>query len=153
MNKTVSYCALIVVAGLLAGITILQPNLLSDSNAFLKEFSGANLLLVTGVILTITLASGGQIHLSLNEIESKIGRTFLSKTRNGVHGSSYWMMSLFLVAAVIAIMKPYSDALRWQAFFNSAALLILLWMVLIMVSLTRLIFTIKPQFDDTTPHI
>jgi hypothetical protein len=149
MNKTISYCSLIVVAGLLTGIAVLQPSLLSDRNAFLKEFSGANLLLVTGVILTITLASGGQIHLSLHETDSRIGRPFLNKTTRGVHGSSYWMMGLFLSAVIIAIMKPYSELERWQAFFNSAALFVLLWMVLIMVSLTRLIFTIKPHFEDT----
>ena len=35
-----------------------------------------------------------------------------------------------------------------QAFFNSVSLVILLWVVLIMTSLTHLIFAIQPHFED-----
>jgi hypothetical protein len=147
MSKSVSYCALLVMGCLLVAIVLLRPNIMSDESGFLKDFVGANLLLVSGVVLTITLASAGQIHLSLNEIESRVGRAFLHKTRAGVHGAAYWLIGLFLGAVVAVVLKPYFlTSIAGQALFNSVALFILFWMVLIMVSLTTLVFTIKPHF-------
>jgi hypothetical protein len=147
MTKAVSICALIVVGGLLAAIVVLAPSLLSDGSGFLKDFVGANLLLVSGVVLTITLASAGQLHLTLNDVEARFGRQFLHKTRAGVHSSAYWLIGLFLGAVVAVVLKPYFlSSVAGQAFFNGASLFILFWMVLIMASLTRLVFAIKPHF-------
>lgn len=152
MNRSVAYCSLLVVGAILLTLVLLRPNVLSDNSAFLKDFVGTNLLLVLGVILTITLASAGQIHLSLNEIESRVGRQFLHKTRSGVHSSAYWLIALFLGAVVVAVIKPYFlSSVAGQAFFNGISLLILFWMVLIMLSLTRLVFAIKPHFESDHP--
>lgn len=145
MNRAIAYCSLLVVGAFLATVAVCKPDLLSDANAFLKELVGVNLLLVSGVILTITLASAGQIHLSLNEIEVRHGEMFLHKTRAGVHSSAYWLIALFLAAAVTVAVKHYFDTPSAEAFFNGVALFILFWMVLIMASLTRLIFAIKPH--------
>lgn len=150
MNKTIAWCSLIVTAGVIIAISAIRPELLSDGNAFFKELVGANLLLVCGVILTITLASAGQIHLSLNEIESRHGGAFLHKTRSGVHHSAYFLIALFLASVILVTVKHYFDTPRVEAFFNGAALFILLWMVLIMASLTRLIFAIKPHHPDAS---
>ncbi len=149
MNKTVAYCSMLVVGLFLTVVTVCKPHVLSDDSGFLRDFVNANLVLVAGVILTITLASAAQIHLALNEIESRIGRPFLHKTRAGVHGSAYWLIGLFLTSTVVALVKPYfQSSIVGQSVFNSAALFVLFWMVLIMTSLTRLIFTIKPHFDS-----
>jgi hypothetical protein len=152
MSRTVSYCVLVVMAGLLAAIVILHPVSLSNRSEFLQDLVGTNLLLVAGVVLTITLASAGQIHLALNDIETKFGRAFLHKTRMGVHSSAYWLIGLFLASVLVVVLKPYFlFSVGAQAFFNGAALFILLWMVLIMASLTRLVFAIKPHFDPERP--
>jgi hypothetical protein len=146
MNKTVAYCSLLVVGGLLAAIAICKPHLLSDENHFLNELVGVNLLLVAGVILTITLASAGQIHLTLNEIEARHDGPFLTRTRAGVHDSAYWLIAHFLASVAVVTTKHYFESVESQAIFNAIALLILFWMVLIMTSLTRLIFAIKPHY-------
>lgn len=146
----VAYCSLLVVGAFFSVTTVCNPALLSDDNGFLKELVGVNLLLVSGVILTITLASAGQIHLSLNEIEAKYDGPFLHKTRSGVHSSAYWLIALFLAGAADVILKHYFGGLSWESFFNSVALFILFWMVLIMASLTRLIFAIKPHHQPPT---
>jgi hypothetical protein len=149
MTKTVSYCALLVVALFLAMATVLRPEIMSDENKFLCDFVGQNLLAILGVILTITLASAAQIHLALNEAETAAGKVFLGKTRSGVHSSSYWLIWLFLVAVAVVVVKPYfSSSQSLQSFFNSASLFILFWMVLIMSSLMRLVFAIKPLFPE-----
>ena len=137
MNKTIAYCSLLAVGAFLATVTVCRPNVLSDDNAFLLHLVDKDLLLVLGVVLTITLASAGQLHLALNEIESKVGRPFLQKTRAGVHSSAYFLIALFLGGVVVVTTKQYF--LSWaigQAAFNSAALFIMFWMVLIMTSLS-----------------
>lgn len=135
MNRTIAYCSLMVVLAFLFALTVCSPELLSDDNAFLKELVGVNFLLVSGVILTITLASAGQIHLSLNEIEARHDGPFLHKTRAGVHSSAYWLIALFLAGVVDVTLKHYFYGPPWESFFNSVALFILFWMVLIMASL------------------
>lgn len=149
MNKTVSYCSVICAGGLLLAIALLRPDLLSDKNTFLKDFVNQNILSILGVILTITLASAAQIHLALNEAESKVGRPFLNKTRAGVHSSSYFLIWLFLISVVVAIIKPYFAVNETgQSIFNATAIFILFWMVLIMASLMRLVFAIKPHYPE-----
>ena len=149
MNKTVAYCALLLVGFLLIAVTVLRPEIMSDNNRFLKEFVNSNILAILGVLLTITLASAAQIHLALNEVESKIGHSFLHKTRTGVHGAAYWLIWLFILSVLVVFLKPYFySSLYWQSFFNGAAVFILFWMVLIMSSLMKLVFAIKPHFDN-----
>jgi hypothetical protein len=148
MSKAIAYCSLLTVGFFLAAVTVCKPELLSDDNRFLKALVDKDFLVISGVILTITLASAGQLHLTLNEAEARVGRPFLQKTRAGVHSSAYWLIGLFLIAVVLLILKPYFDSSGpWQAFFNSAAVFILFWMILIMTSLTALVFAIKPHFD------
>ena len=149
MSKTVSYCALLVVGAFLATVGVCKPGLLSDENKFLKALVDKDFLVIAGVILTITLASAAQVHLALNDIESRVGRAFLHRTRASVHSDAYWLIGLFLVATILLIMKPYFEGSEAaQAAFNAAALFILFFMILIMASLTKLVFAIKPHFDD-----
>ena len=150
MSKAVSYCLLIVVGFFLLSATVFKPDVLSDSNKFLADFVNQNILAILGVVLTITLASAAQIHLALNEVENKAKKVIFTKTRSGVHSSSYWLIGLFFLSILVALVKPYFMAsIPWQSFFNGAALFILFWMVLIMASLMRLVFAIKPNFDGS----
>jgi len=148
MSKTVGYCLLATMGAFLLALTLLRPSLLSDENCFLKDFVNQNILGVLGVILTITLASTAQIHLALNEVESKRGRPFLHKTRAGVRSAAYWLIWQFLMAVVVVLLKPYFHSPEGQSFFNCTALFILFWMILIMASLTHFVFALKPNFED-----
>ena len=149
MNRGASYCSLMVVGFFLLAATVFRPHLISDENRFLADFVNQNVLAILGVILAITLASAAQIHLALNETESRMKRPFLHKTRIGVHSSSYCLIWLFLASILLVLVKPYFIAwVEWQSFFNGAVLFSLFWMVLIMASLMRLVFAIKPHFDD-----
>lgn len=148
MSKSVGYCLLTTVGIFLLALTFLRPALLSDGNTFLAGFVNQNILGILGVILTITLASAAQIHLALNDVETRRGRLFLHKTRAGVRVAAYWLIWQFLAAVVVVLIKPYFLSLEGQSFFNCAALFILFWMVLIMASLMQLVFALKPHFED-----
>src|SRR5690606_5909899 len=107
MSRSIAYCVLIVSAALVVVLAAAAPSVLSDEkNSFLKDFVNHEFLNVLGVILAITLASAGQIHLALNRIEERQQKIFLIKTRAGVRSAAYWLIGLFLLAVVLVVVKP-----------------------------------------------
>lgn len=147
MNKTISYCALIVCAGVVAVLAAAAPSVLSDDkNSFLKNFVNHELLGTLGVILAITLASIAQLHLAFNKIEEEFQRAGgLSRTRRSVHTAAYWLISLFVIAIALVVIKPIVAHEAWsQTIVNGAAILVLVWNVLILIDIMRTAFAIKP---------
>ncbi len=150
MNKTIAYCALICLSAVLIVVAFVRPEFISDRNGFLANFVNHELLNVLGVILAITLASAAQIHLTLNGIEERVSdeNTF-NRTRTGIRQSVYWLIGLFLFALLVVIAKPVaatSDFLK--ALFNGTSVVVLVWNVLVLVSLTQAVFGIKPMIDE-----
>lgn len=149
MKQVTYYCCLFCVATILVVLTITRPEILSDENKFLLGFVNHEFLAISGVILTITLASAAQVHLKLNEIEEKYQDIFLTKTRSHVRRGAYWLISLFLVSILLVVAKPIlADEVWSQSLFNSAAIFILFFMTLVLGAITQLIFAIKPNIND-----
>lgn len=151
MNKTVAICILIVSFGIICIIVISHPSWISDNNAFLRSFVGAELLNVLGVILAITLASSAQLHLEFNKIEERAHKKFLYKARHSVKSSAYLLIVFFALAVIIICLKPIvSDGERWIAVFNGACLFLLLWDIIVLIDLTQAAFAIPPHIrtDD-----
>lgn len=147
MSKSVAYCTLIATIAVILVLTATVPDLLSDSNAFLHGFVAEGLLNVLGVILAITLASAGQMHLTLNQIEEKHNQLAFQRTRSGIKSAAYFLIALFLFAVVLVVAKPLVAHAPWaQSLCNGFALIAVLWNVLILISLTQGIFAIKPEF-------
>jgi uncharacterized protein YqhQ len=146
MTNTLSYCILLAVALLVCVMAAYSPGPLSDENSFLRGFVSHELLSVLGVIVTITLASSAQLHLTLNQIEERhqTEHAFLA-TRSGIRGAAFALIILFVLAVVLVVAKPLLASADWsQTLFNGAALLILVWNILILVSLTEAVFGLKP---------
>jgi hypothetical protein len=146
MNKTIAYCIIITLSATLLIISVVRPELLSDSNSFLHGFVNHELL--DGRDLRITLASTANIHLAFIRIEERHNAPgTLAKSRSNLKKATYWLIGLFITGAVGVVLKPIStNAATVEAIFNSGSLVILLWQVLILVSLTQLVFLIKPEF-------
>lgn len=152
MSKAVSYCIIVVAAGLVLSLSACAPNVLSDQNSFLKEFMGQGLLDVLGVILAITLASAGNLHLALNQIEERHSRRGFANMRSGIRMAASYLIGLFVVAVVLTVAKPALGAAAWaQSLFNGAGLIVLLWNVLLLISLTEGVFAIKAEVSGD-PH-
>jgi len=148
VSKPIAYCILIVSAALVVVLAVCAPGLLSDQNEFLKGFVGDGLLDVLGVILAITLASAGQLHLTLNQIEEKHKRHIFARMRGGIKTAATALIILFVVAVTVVAAKPLcAKTLALQSLFNGAGLFVLLWNVLLLVSLTQGIFAIKSEID------
>jgi hypothetical protein len=145
MSRSVGYFVLGISLALVAILAIFRPSTLSDHNLFLAGFVTHELLSILGVILAITIASAGQLHLTLNEVERlyKSPGAF-NKTRRGVHSAAYVLIGLFLAALAVVLIKPLVPSAEWsQSIFNGLAVVILIWNALILISITQTIFAIK----------
>ena len=152
MKQNVYICILVVFSGVMLVSTIAAPNLLSDGNSFLKDFVGSEFLSILGVILAITLASSAQLHLAFNQIEERFNRHGMTRSRAAVRSDTYALIVLFLIAVVVVVGKAALATEAWsQSLFNGAALVILLWNTLLLISLTRTVFALPPVLHDDTP--
>jgi hypothetical protein len=142
-------------------VSILAPQVLDDSNSFLKGFVNHELLAFLGVIVTITLASVANLHLELNKIEESLQRGgAFTRTRFKLRQSAHWLLALLLIALSIVTAKPVVIAAynggTAAALFNSAALLVVLFNVLVLLDLTSAAFQISPQIQgnhvDASPR-
>src|SRR5207245_1925985 len=106
MSKTVAYCVLIVSAMLVVVLSAASPSVMSDDNSFLKAFVGEGLLAVLGVILAITLASAGQLHLTLNQIEERHNKYGFVRMRGSIKSAANWLIALFIAAVISVVAKP-----------------------------------------------
>jgi hypothetical protein len=148
MSKAVYYCALIVTLGVIIVMSVARPDLLGKENHFLQGFVDHEFVTTMGVIATITLASTSQIHLTFNAIEERLKKRGLSKTRAGVRQAAYALILLLGASVLLATIKPMAgEADITIAFFNGLSLFVLVWSVLILLSITRLIFAIDPIID------
>ncbi len=149
MTRTMAICALIAAATVVTVCAIYNPSYLSDKNDFLHEFINREFLSLLGIIITITLASAANLHLEFNKIEERFNRRGLTKTRRGVTQGAYYLIGLFLLSVVIVVVKPLAPQTDTaQALFNGAALVVLLWNVLILLELTQLAFAIHPEIKE-----
>jgi Na+/proline symporter len=147
MRKFIPHLILIFLSASVVAMAFLCPHPMSDENDFFKNFVNHELLNALGVILAITIASAGQLHLELNSIEREYNATdAFKKTRAGIVSAVYWMVGLFFLGILIVSIKPLvSKSAEIQTLFNGSALLVLVWNVLVLMSITRAVFKVKPR--------
>jgi len=146
MNRRFAYLLLAVAAALGIAVSAARPDWISDNNAFLKNFVNHEFLNLLGVILAITLASVANIHLEFNKIEERAGARGLTKSRQNLKKVTYWLIGLFMTAVALVIVKPIAcGGATSEALFNAAALVIVLWHVLILIAIIQLVFVMEPD--------
>lgn len=131
-----------------------RPDWVSDQNIFLKNFINHEYVNILGVILAITLASVANLHLEFNKIEERYNRKFLDRSRINLRKGAYWLIGLFVSGFIIVLVKPIIDGgATSEGVANMASLLILLWQVLILISITQLVFAIPANVIEGTISI
>lgn len=135
------------------GLTVIGtvwPEYLGDQgNPFLEKFVSEHLLALLGVILAITLASAGNLHLALNRLQEHSGKQFRG-TRAAVRKSAYTLIVLFAAALALVIVKPLLAHWQWTTtLFNVLAILIVAVNISVLVDLTRAVFKIPAMPQDT----
>lgn len=153
MNKTISICSIICLVTLLVVLSITAPWMLGDANCFLAGFVNHELLAFLGVIVTVTLASAANLHLTLNKLEHEVQARVFQKTRQKIKQSASWLLSFLLIALILVIVKPVAACSSEvvQSLFNSGAILIVFCSILILIDITLAILKIEPRIDEQQP--
>nr|WP_087576021.1 hypothetical protein [Sphingomonas sp. CDS-1] len=141
----------------LLAVSACAPYLLSDAgNKFLAGFVNQELLSLLGVVVTITLASAGNLHLELNKIQDRTKLPF-NRTRKAIKLSAYSLICIFMLAGALVIIKPMFGAdMRATAACNSVAIVLIFFSLFVLIDLTRTVFAIPasstlPEVSDDNP--
>ena len=63
-----------------------------------------------------------------------------------------YLIGLFVFAVTLTVAKAALGTTAWaQTLFNGAGLIVLLWNVLLLISLTQGVFAIKAEISETHP--
>lgn len=128
---------------LASAITVVSfPWVLSDQNDFLKQFMNHEFLSFMGVVVTITLASTANIHISLRRKEETLGDDSLfAGTRARVKSSAFSLIWAMFFSVLLVVVKPLLPPnIYLEALANAAGLAIILWGILIILDITKLSF-------------
>lgn len=143
--KYVFYTIFFGAAAILGAVIVCRPELLAG-NVFLRGFINHELVNILSVIVTVTAASGANLHLSFNRAEEALGREGLFQSaRREVTKSVMILLVAFGATIVTLIFRSYwLDHETVLATFNAACLMILLLNVLVLIDLTTAIFELHP---------
>jgi hypothetical protein len=142
VNSVVAFVILIATVTVAIVLTAVTPSLLSDQNSFLRGFVNHELVGFMGVVVTISLASASSLYLELGRIgrERSID---VSKPKKGVRFSALSLLIALSAAIAIVIVKPAAlDSLYLQSAFNSFAVLVIVFSILILTDLVKAGFSI-----------
>ena len=154
MNKTIARCIFICAVSVWLVLSLAAPWVMSDGNGFLRGFVNHELLAFLGVVVTITLASATNLHLELNKLEQEKGKRGFPQTRASIKRSAVALITMLVIAVVLTVAKPLvmlpdpHQLQIAQSLFNGAALLIVLFNVLVLIDLTQSAFLIGPNLKD-----
>lgn len=157
MTKIVIVIAMVTVA---LSATFCMPEFFAK-NEFLKSFVTFELLNILAVILTITLASIANIHLSLNRI---VRSTFKDRVKGSRHAEvvrreinqNGWMLFwIFVGACALLFVKGAlvdTTDVRWLSFVHSFGLVLLLTSLLVLLDIYQVVYAVvKLEGNSTTP--
>ncbi len=147
MNKIIARCVFISSIAVYFTVSVSAPWVFSDNNTFLREFVNHEFMNLLGVIVAITLASAANLHLQFNQIEDSVKRTILIKTRIAIKRSAFWLIGLFSLGFLLVMIKPLLPTNEISmSLVNGAAILIVIFNILVLTDLTQLAFNIPPIF-------
>lgn len=118
------------------------PWAISDQNDFLRQFMNHEFLSFMGVVVTITLASTANIHISLRRKEELIkDDNAFSGTRFRVKASAFSLIWAMFLSVVLVVTKPLlPSSVHVEAAANAFGIGIILWGILIILDITKLSF-------------
>lgn len=146
MGRSLSFTTFIVSAATLIVLIAAAPWTLSDNNAFLREFVNQNLLAFIGVVVTISIATASNLYIELNKLEEREGAEVFPRSKRDIRDNVYALLWSLFVAMAIVVVKPLAagPGPRYEAFFNGAAVLLIIFQGLTMVDLVQAAFAFNP---------
>lgn len=140
--KTVCYCFLIVLAGVLTLIALFEPSIL-NSNLFLVGFINHEILNIQAVIVTVSLVSISQTHLEFSRVERRLGGSIFNAARREINSTATVMIgSLFAILLLLLFSggtNPQTSP-NTTAFFKAGCLILLAVGILAMADIIRIAY-------------
>jgi len=154
VTKTIARCVFACAVSVWLILSLATPWVLADSNTFLKNFVNHEMLAFLGVVVTITLASATNLHFVLNGLEEREQRRGFWKARAAIRRSATSLIVMLLMAIALTVAKPLVVAATptsgvSASLFNGAALLIVLFNVLVLIDLTQAAFQVGPNIENS----
>lgn len=149
MNSTIAIVCLIAWGAIVLTLSAFAPWPLSDRNEFLESFVTHEFLSFMGVVVTITLASAGNLHVEMNKLEVAKGRDLFTGSKKDVSDSAYALVGSLIAAVVVVLVKPWIGfGIHGESFMNGAALGVLGFAIMIMIDLLQAAFSLDPRGVD-----
>ena len=146
MNSTIAIVVLIGWAAFVVALAVFAPWPLSDANDFLKGFVTHEFLAFMGVVVTITLASAGNLYVEMNKLEDHHNRDIFTRSKQDVKDSAYWLVGSLVGSLVVVLVKPWVGfGAHGEALMNGAALGVLGFAVMILIDLLQAAFNLDPR--------
>lgn len=142
MNSVIAAIVLVATISVCIVLTAATPNLLSDSNSFLRAFVTHELVAFMGIIVTISLSSASAIYLELGRI-GRDKQIDVSRPKKGVRATAVSLVIALVVSIVIAIVKSFSvGQLYLEASINSSAIVLVVFSTLLLTDLVQAGFSV-----------
>lgn len=147
MTKIIIVIAMITVA---LSATFCMPDFFGK-NEFLKSFVTFELLNILAVILTVTLASIANIHLSLNRIvrtafkDRAKGSARAEVVRREINQNGWLLFWLFIGACLLIFVKGALGEppnIHWLSFVHSFGLVLLFTSLLVLFDIYQVIYAL-----------
>ncbi|QSB43435.1 hypothetical protein IDJ81_08470 [Tsuneonella flava] len=153
----IRWCIMIAAGTIVAVLTIAHPSVLAE-NSFLDAFISHEILALLIVILTITLASIGNIHLTLSRMVQRFenraeGELAATPARNEINSSGWSLLYAFAVCTVILLVKGGTDSNAYaQSATNGAGLVILLFNMLVLKDIYDTVYDLVKSDGGAREH-
>jgi hypothetical protein len=126
--------------------TVYDPALVL-TNKLLMSFVHDQMINIVAILVTITTASAGQLHLSLNEIERVEKKVLFIRTRKEIRDNVLWIVGIFIVEIALLLLLDWVENKRGDAFIVGAMVTALILAILLMYDIVDSIFKI-PAFTS-----
>jgi hypothetical protein len=121
------------------------------ANHLLMGFVHDQMINIIAILVTITTASAGQLHLSLNEIERAEKRILFVRTRKEIRDNVLWIVGIFIVEIALLLLLDWIENQRGDAFIVGAMVTALILAILLMYDIVDSIFKIPAFTNGSRP--
>lgn len=146
----IKWCIIIISTGIVLVLSICEPNFLAENN-FLVKFASEGAVALLAVILTVTLASVANIHLTINRI---IAKAYASNPSKGIAAAeparkeineNAWVLIIvfFLALAAIFIGGVDGIGINLKSIVHGAVVLFLIINVIVLYDIYKATFDLS----------
>ncbi|MFC3785083.1 hypothetical protein GGR90_003574 [Sphingopyxis italica] len=157
MAYVIRWCGLIGLATLVIALTVVHPHVLA-ANEFLHAFVSHEMLALLIVILTITLASIGNIHLTLSRIVRRFkshadGELAAAPARQELDSNAWSLFWAFVACVVVLLIKGgFPTDVYIVSLMNGFALIILAFNMAVLHDIYSTVFDLVRQDSTSDEH-